>query len=262
MTDKTLRERLENANNGHKSWPSDTVKKVDYHAEWETQRDNFQKETLRASNLAAELAQAKKEIAMLNKWADGFSDAQIKERQTGEMYQRELRAELAQSKKEAEQAKLEVLTLMERDRWIGQKCKYYDFDTAKYIEAKFIALSFSSVDREPIVQAEGRMPVFTTWNSVKGLPELEIKAAFNTLTSTAESAAKYKAEIEVDAKRLDFVLENCAFTLHRKTDTNGDSFQLYIQAEDEDYICLHNRELFFKTAREAIDAAMATERKV
>jgi hypothetical protein len=133
---------------------------------------------------------------MLNKWADGFSDAQIKERQTGEMYQRELRAELAQSKKEAEQAKLEVLTLMERDRWIGQKCKYYDFDTAKYIEAKFIALSFSSVDREPIVQAEGRMPVFTTWNSVKGLPELEIKAAFNTLTSTAESAAKHKAEIE------------------------------------------------------------------
>lgn len=37
---------------------------------------------------------AENEVARLNKWADGFSDAQIKERQTGEIYQRELRAEL------------------------------------------------------------------------------------------------------------------------------------------------------------------------
>lgn len=33
------------------------------------------------------------EIERLNKWADGFSDAQLKERQTGEAYQRELRSE-------------------------------------------------------------------------------------------------------------------------------------------------------------------------
>lgn len=31
------------------------------------------------------------EVARLHKWADGFSDAQLKERATGEAYQRELR---------------------------------------------------------------------------------------------------------------------------------------------------------------------------
>lgn len=34
------------------------------------------------------------EVHRLNKWADGFSDAQLKERQTAELYQRELRTEL------------------------------------------------------------------------------------------------------------------------------------------------------------------------
>ena len=44
------------------------------------------------------------EIERLNKWADSFSDAQIKERQTGEMYQRELRSEIAEKdRKLAEQ---------------------------------------------------------------------------------------------------------------------------------------------------------------
>lgn len=40
---------------------------------------------------AEKIARLEAEVARLNKWADGFSDAQIKERQTGEMYQRELR---------------------------------------------------------------------------------------------------------------------------------------------------------------------------
>lgn len=34
------------------------------------------------------------EFERLNEWADGFSDAQLKERVTGEEYQRELRTEI------------------------------------------------------------------------------------------------------------------------------------------------------------------------
>ena len=45
------------------------------------------------------------EIDRLNKWADEFSNAQIKERQTGEMYQRELQATIDQQA--AKIAKLE-----------------------------------------------------------------------------------------------------------------------------------------------------------
>ena len=45
------------------------------------------------------------EIDRLNKWADEFSNAQIKERQTGEMYQRELRITIEQQA--AKIAKLE-----------------------------------------------------------------------------------------------------------------------------------------------------------
>lgn len=41
---------------------------------------------------AAKLPALLAEIDRLNEWADGFSDAQMKERQTGEQYQRELRA--------------------------------------------------------------------------------------------------------------------------------------------------------------------------
>jgi ATPase subunit of ABC transporter with duplicated ATPase domains len=47
--------------------------------------------SLARAQSSEELAQARAEIARLNKWADGFSDAQIKERQTGEAYQQELR---------------------------------------------------------------------------------------------------------------------------------------------------------------------------
>lgn len=42
------------------------------------------------------------EIERLNKWADGFSDAQIKERQTGEAYQRELRERAEKAEREAQ----------------------------------------------------------------------------------------------------------------------------------------------------------------
>ena len=66
-----------------------------------------------------ELEEAKQEIVRLNAWADSFSDAQIKERQTGEMYQRELRAE-----KEALEKKLaEQQAIMQRLRETASETK-------------------------------------------------------------------------------------------------------------------------------------------
>jgi len=47
--------------------------------------------TIRA--LLAERDLALQEVKRLNDWADGFSNAQLEERRTGELYQRELRAE-------------------------------------------------------------------------------------------------------------------------------------------------------------------------
>ena len=69
-------------------------------------------------DLAAERERADKaeaEVARLNQWADGMTDAVLKERETGEMYQRELRAErdtlraeLAALRIRAEQAEAEL----------------------------------------------------------------------------------------------------------------------------------------------------------
>lgn len=48
----------------------------------------------RIADLERELSAALAEVKRLNEWADGMTDAALKERQTGEMYQRELRAEI------------------------------------------------------------------------------------------------------------------------------------------------------------------------
>jgi hypothetical protein len=42
------------------------------------------------------------ELDRLNKWADGFSDAQLKERATGEAYQRELRDKLDRQQRQVD----------------------------------------------------------------------------------------------------------------------------------------------------------------
>jgi len=62
MSDKTLRERLENTNNGAKPWPGSSVKKVDYFVEWEIERGKFQTETLRNSKLKSQVEQLQAEI--------------------------------------------------------------------------------------------------------------------------------------------------------------------------------------------------------
>lgn len=42
------------------------------------------------------------EIARLNKWADGFTDIHLKERATGELYQRELRGMVSECEAQIE----------------------------------------------------------------------------------------------------------------------------------------------------------------
>ena len=63
MSDKTLRERLENTNNGAKPWPESSVKKVDYFVEWEIERGKFQTETLRNSKLQSQVERIQAELA-------------------------------------------------------------------------------------------------------------------------------------------------------------------------------------------------------
>lgn len=52
-----------------------------------------------ARKLLAALDAAKAEIERLNEWADGFSDRQMEERRTGEAYQNELKARIAELQK-------------------------------------------------------------------------------------------------------------------------------------------------------------------
>lgn len=66
------------------------------------------------------------EIDRLNKWADGFSDAQMKERRTGEEYQRELKAQVtaAEAERDALQSRVaeleEALGSLITDPWTGE----------------------------------------------------------------------------------------------------------------------------------------------
>lgn len=61
---------------------------------------------------------------------------------------------------------------------------------------------------------------------------------------------------KLDAERLDFVLDNAAFIIETKTDVGGKAFQLISADEDENFNTLSGETSFFKSAREAIDAAM------
>ena len=58
------------------------------------------------ADLEARLAVAEAEVGRLNQWADGMADIALKERATGEAYQRELRDKIADL-----EAKLARLTL-------------------------------------------------------------------------------------------------------------------------------------------------------
>lgn len=95
------------------------------------------------------------------------------------------------------------------------------------------------------------------WNHLK--PAL-CKAIQHYLDFAPASSEPAVAAIEAvtDTQRLDFILENTAFTTEQFTDAGGISHQLFSQDEDEDFHCLHDRNRFYPSAREAIDAALAS----
>jgi|SRR5579862_1004710 len=82
-------------------------------ADVERQRETIRRLTVEARantttmlmDVVAERDALREEVERLNKWADDFSDAQLKERQTAEEYQRELRAERGSLRAELEAAK-------------------------------------------------------------------------------------------------------------------------------------------------------------
>lgn len=63
-------------------------------------------------------------------------------------------------------------------------------------------------------------------------------------------------QMEAEALRLDFVLDNCAFTTVSKVAGVGERFQLENLDEDEECIALSGDGVYFETEREAIDAAI------
>ncbi|WCM21382.1 hypothetical protein NDK50_08020 [Paraburkholderia bryophila] len=58
-----------------------------------------------------------------------------------------------------------------------------------------------------------------------------------------------------DSARLDFMLDNDAFTVRCNRDGSILQYQLMTQDEDENYHVLHDEHRFYNTEREAIDAA-------
>ena len=65
-----------------------------------------------------------------------------------------------------------------------------------------------------------------------------------------------------DTERLDFVLDNEAFTARiPPKDPYGEMYQLITQNEDEEFIVLSGDGRWFKTERDAIDAAISLQRQ-
>ncbi len=64
------------------------------------------------------------------------------------------------------------------------------------------------------------------------------------------------AELEHDAARLDFILENDGFLSRKISDAGTASYQLVSQDEHESYFSLSG-DMWFATPRRAIDAALA-----
>lgn len=58
-----------------------------------------------------------------------------------------------------------------------------------------------------------------------------------------------------ESARLDFMLENDAFTVRCNRDGSILQYQLMTQDEDENYHVLHHEHRFYNTERDAIDAA-------
>jgi len=65
--------------------------------------------------LERKLSAALAEVKRLNEWADGMTDAALKERQTGEMYQRELRAEIERLRQHQDELARRVVAIFREE---------------------------------------------------------------------------------------------------------------------------------------------------
>ena len=71
---------------------------------WTVAADLLDAKDTRIADLEARLATAEGEVVRLNQWADGMTDIALKERATGEAYQRELRDKIADLEAKVEKA--------------------------------------------------------------------------------------------------------------------------------------------------------------
>jgi hypothetical protein len=65
------------------------------------------------------------------------------------------------------------------------------------------------------------------------------------------------SELEIERRRLDFILSECAFIVASETESGDKVYQLWTQDEDEYFISMSGNR-FHKTPRDAIDAAIDT----
>jgi len=68
--------------------------------------------------------------------------------------------------------------------------------------------------------------------------------------------AELQNKLQETKAKLDFVINNYAFIMEQTADTERPTYQLWTQNEDEEYIVLHDKDKFFPTKLEAVEAAM------
>jgi len=80
----------------------------------------------RIADLEARLATAEAEVGRLNQWADGMADIALKERATGEAYQRELRDKIADLEARCAELKAALNDAIESiEDWAGYASEYF-----------------------------------------------------------------------------------------------------------------------------------------
>jgi hypothetical protein len=92
--------------------------------------------------------------------------------------------------------------------------------------------------------------------ATSGLPGDRITFALHAMDPEGMLAliAEVRA-LREESARLNFMLENDAFTVQCNRDGSILQYQLMTQDEDENYHVLHDEHRFYNTERDAIDAA-------
>lgn len=90
-------------------------------------------------------------------------------------------------------------------------------------------------------------------------PRENFKAGYRAMLATL--SAQNRGEEAADSERLDFMLDNKAFTVRCNRDGSITQYQLMTQDEDENYHVLHDEHRFYNTERDAIDAALSQANK-